>query len=60
MTKVPYSIRIDQALLEKIREKAKETNRSVNNFIENALMLSVLKDEKQISFDRFREEGTKP
>lgn len=37
MSKIPYSIRIDKALLNKVRAQAKTENRSVNNLIEYAL-----------------------
>ena len=37
MGKVPYSIRLDDELLEKVRELSKLENRSVNNLIETVL-----------------------
>ena len=37
MPKVPYTIKIDEALLNKVRAQSKKENRSVNNLIEYAL-----------------------
>lgn len=43
MTKIPYSIRLEPDLLKKIKKAAERENRSVNNYIETALSISVEK-----------------
>jgi len=38
MPKIPYSIKIDQSILDDLKEVAAKENRSVNNAIETSLI----------------------
>ena len=41
MPKIQYTIKLESVLLEKVQKFAEATNRSVNNFIETAIIEAV-------------------
>ena len=47
MPKIPYSIKIDQSVLDDLKDVAAKENRSVNNAIETSL-IEYIKNKKDI------------
>ncbi len=45
-TRIPTSFRFQSSLLEELKERAKESNRSLNNYVEN-LLLNILHPQKK-------------
>lgn len=46
MGKTPFSLKLDEAIMEAVKEQAKKEHRPVNNFIE-VVLIKYLEEQKQ-------------